>query len=455
MSAATPNRPTVLLVDDDDGVRFTLAEVLAEADVNVIEAGDGATALEMLRGTTTVDLVITDLRMPGVDGMELLRRASTLRPGLKVVMVTAHGSEAHAVTAMKEGAYDYFSKPFDVEAVLAVVRRATELVRLGQENRRLRAELSLARHMVFRSEGMSRVAQTVDRVAGLKVNVLITGESGTGKELVANAIVEASPLRDGPLVKFNCAALPRDLAEAELFGHTRGAFTGANRARPGLFRRAHGGTLFLDEVGELDPLIQGKLLRVLQEGEVRPVGADDAEMVDTRLLCATHRDLQAEVQAGRFREDLFFRLHVVVIRVPALRERPEDLDPLVDHFLTKYAQRFGLPASQLTPSARASLHGREYRGNVRELENTIERVVALSGGGIIDNVEDPLGIPGPAGAPLPGLTGGAALKKQVDSFERALIAEALQQTHGNRSAAARQLKVSRVTLLDKIKKYGL
>ena len=455
MSQAQLSRPTVLLVDDDDGVRFTLAEVLAEADVNIIEASDGGAALEFLYGSTSVDLVITDLRMPGVDGMELLRQASTLRPGLKVVMITAHGSEAHAVQAMKQGAYDYFSKPFEVDAVLAVVRRATELVRLGQENRRLRAELSLARHMVFRSASMSRVAQTVDRVAGLKVNVLITGESGTGKELVANAIVEASSLSQGPLVKFNCAALPRDLAEAELFGHTRGAFTGANRARPGLFRRAHGGTLFLDEVGELDPLIQGKLLRVLQDGEVRPVGADETESVDVRLICATHRDLQTEVREGRFREDLFFRLHVVVIRVPALRERPEDLAPLMDHFLTKCAQRFGLPACQLTPAARATLQTREYRGNVRELENTMERVVALSGGGVIDNVEDPMDLAGTSGAPLPGAADGVALKQQVESFERALIDAALDRTRGNRSAAARELKVSRVTLLDKIKKYGL
>ena len=453
MTGPGQSRPTVLLVDDDEGVRFTLGEVLAEAEANVIEAGDGVAALEVLRGGAAVDLVITDLRMPNMDGMTLLRQVTDLRPGLKVVMITAHGSEAQAVEAMKNGAYDYFSKPFDVGAVMAVVRRATELVRLGQENRRLRAELSLARHMVFRSDAMSRVARTVDRIAGLGVNVLIVGESGTGKELVANAIVEASPLRQGPFVKFNCAALPRDLAEAELFGHRKGAFTGATRDRQGLFRQADGGTLFLDEVGELDPAIQGKLLRVIQEGEVKPVGADRPGKVDVRLLCATHRDLQAEVAAGRFREDLFFRLHVVVIRMPPLGERPEDLDPLIHHFLTKYAQRFNRPPCHLTPGAMAALHSRDYRGNVRELENIIERAVALSDGGAIDDVEDPLGP-----APVAGAAerrADAPLKEQVAAFERALIREALERPDGNRSAAARDLKVSRVTLLDKIKKYAL
>ena len=269
----TPTRPTVLLADDEEGVRFTLAEVLSEADVDVIEAADGRAALEVIE-QREVDLVISDVKMPGLDGMELLRRIRELRPELKVVLITAHGSESLAVEAMKLGAYDYFAKPFEVDEVLAVVRRATESVRLGQENRRLRADLALTRHMVFRSEAMSRVAQIVERVAPREVNILITGESGTGKELVADALVAASSRAEQPFLKFNCAAVPRDLAEAELFGHEKGAFTGASRARPGLFREADGGTLFLDEVGELDPLIQGKLLRVLQEGEIKRVGED-------------------------------------------------------------------------------------------------------------------------------------------------------------------------------------
>jgi DNA-binding NtrC family response regulator len=439
------------LADDDDGVRFTLGEVLAEADVEVVEAADGQIALEVLeKPEQPVDLLITDLRMPRVDGMELLRRAQELRPGLRVVMITAHGSEAHAVRAMKLGAYDYFSKPFDVDDVMAVIRRATETVRLGRENRRLRAELALARHMVFRSRAMSRVAQLVDRVAARDVTVLITGDSGTGKELVANALVAASGRAQGAFLKFNCAAVPRELAEAELFGHTRGAFTGATHDRPGLFKQADGGTLFLDEVAELDPVVQGKLLRVLQEGEVRPVGQDRAQKVDVRIIAATHRDPQKEVEAGRFREDLFYRLHVVVIPIPPLRERAEDLDPLIDHFLLKHADRFGLPACRLSPAVRASLLAREYRGNVRELENTVERLVALSSGGLIEELD--LGDELEASA-APEETAG--LRSRVEAFERRLIVEELSRCGQNRSEAARRLEIGRVTLLDKIKKYGI
>ena len=439
-------RPTVLLVDDDEGVRFTLAEVLAEADVNVIEASNGADALDLARDRP-VDLMITDLRMPGMDGFELMQQVHRTKPNLKVVMITAHGSEAHAVKAMKAGAYDYFPKPFDVEQVMAVVRRSTEAVRLGHENKRLRAELGLARHMIFRSPAMSRVAQIVDRLGGRDVNVLVSGASGTGKELVADAVVAASRRAGKSFVKFNCAALPRDLAEAELFGHSAGAFTGATRARAGLFREADGGTLFLDEVGELDLVIQGKLLRVLQEGEVRPVGEDRPRRVDVRIIAATHRDLQEEALAGRFREDLFYRLHVVVIHIPPLRERPEDIDPLLDHFLGKYSQRFGLPRCQLGPAVRARLHSLEYRGNVRELENTVERMVALSGGGLLD--EDELQ------EQEPSLDDPLGLKERVEAFERGLIREELRRCGGNRSEAARQLKIGRVTLLDKIKKYAL
>jgi len=435
----------VLLADDEEGVRFTLAEVLAEADVDIIEAADGQTALQVLQ-EREVDLVITDFKMPGLDGLQLLRQALELHPQLKVVLITAHGSEAVAVRAMKAGAYDYFAKPFDVDDVLAVVRRATETVRLDHENRQLRADLALTRHMVYRSAAMSRVARLVERVAPRDVNILITGESGTGKELVADALV-ATSLRAGlPFLKFNCAAVPRDLAEAELFGHDRGAFTGAIRSRPGLFREADGGTLFLDEVGELDLVIQGKLLRVLQEGEVKAVGEDRSRRVDVRILAATNRDLRAEVDAGRVREDLFYRLHVVVIQIPPLREHPDDIDPLVDHFLGKYARRFNLPSCRLSSELRAGLHSRPWRGNVRELENYVEQLVALSCGGLIDG-------PGEEAAPEDDQPLG--LKERVEAFERGLVLEELKRCGGNRSEAARRLRVGRVTLLDKIKKYGI
>ncbi len=443
---ARPARPVVLVVDDDAGVRFTLAEVLGEADVEVLQAASGDQALELL-ARQEVHLVFTDLRMPGMDGLELLRRVRADHPAVLVVMITAHGSEAAAVQAMKLGAYDYFAKPFEVEEVLAVAQRATAAVRLDLENRRLRAELALARHMVFRSPAMSRVAELVGRAAPRDVTVLITGESGTGKELVAEAIVAASRRAERPFLRFNCAALPAELAEAELFGHSVGAFTGATRARPGLFRQADGGTLLLDEVGELDPPIQAKLLRVLQTGEVKPLGEDRVLKVDVRLLAATHRDLQAEVAAGRFREDLFYRLHVVVVHLPPLRDRREDLDLLIDHFLSRFAARFGLPTPSLTPTARAELHSLEYRGNVRELQNLIERAVALSGDGPIESLE--------AGVAAPGAEGELGLKERVEVFERGLILDELRRAGGNRSEAARRLRIGRVTLLDKLKKYGV
>ncbi|MCA9666565.1 MAG: sigma-54-dependent Fis family transcriptional regulator [Myxococcales bacterium] len=451
--APADRRPQVVLVDDDEGVRFTLGEVLGEADVDVLSFADAESALGAITARDDVDLVITDLRMPGMDGMQLLEKLRALRPGLSVVMITAHGSEAAAVKAMKLGAYDYFKKPFEIDEVLAVVQRATERVRLDMENRRLRAELSLARWMVFRSAAMSRVAQLVERAAPRDVTVLITGESGTGKELVAEALVAASGRADAPFIRFNCAALPRELAEAELFGHTSSAFTGARSARAGLFREAHGGTLLLDEVGELDLAVQGKLLRVLQTGEVRPVGEDRARHVDVRLVAATHRDLPALVKEERFREDLYYRLNVVEVRLPPLRERPEDIEPLIEFFVRRYAERFGLdPAPRASAALRARLAARDYPGNVRELENVVERLVALCDGCDLDE-RDLDGTGG--GNDGDALAAALGLKQRVEAFERGLVLEALRRAGGNRSEAARALSIGRATLIDKLHKYGI
>jgi two-component system response regulator HydG len=349
---------------------------------------------------------------------------------------------------MKLGAYDYLTKPFDADAVLKVVERAVASVRRDQENEQLRAELLLSRHLVFASEAMRRVALLVHRVAPRDVTVLLQGPSGTGKERVAEAVVAASARATAAFVRFNCAAMPRELAEAELFGHSRGAFTGAHKARPGLFREAHGGTVLLDEIGELDLATQGKLLRALQEHRVRPVGEDREVEVDVRLICATNRDLRAEVAAGRFRDDLYYRLNVVEIRVPPLAERPEDVPLLIDHFLRRYADRFGLGPVTLAPEMRAQLVAASYPGNVRELQHRIERLVALSSGGVIEqaSLDDAAG---PVGASTLGL------KERVEAFERGLLAEALHAAGGNRSETARRLGISRVTLLDKLKKHGL
>ena len=435
-------RPRVLVVDDDDGVRFTLGEILSGLDVDVVESADGEAAWAELEAERP-HLILTDLRMPRLDGLGLLRRMRERGVGVTTVVLTAHGSEAHAVEAMKLGAFDYLKKPFEVDAITDVVRRATQAARLDLENAQLRAELVLARHLVFRSAAMRQVAVRVERVAPRDVTVLIVGQSGTGKERIAEALVAASPRASRPFVRLNCAALPAELAEAELFGHAAGAFTGAQRARLGAFRQADGGTLFLDEIGELDPLVQAKLLRVIQSREVRPLGVDTERgfVVDVRLVCATHRDLEQEVAAGRFREDLYYRLRVVRIDVPPLADRPEDIPALVDHFVQQYTTRFGLTEATLSAAARAELSTRVWRGNVRELENTIEEWVALSDGVTI----------GPVDAAAPPLD----LRARVEAYERGLVVEALRAARGNRSEAARKLGIGRVTLLDKLKKYRL
>ncbi|HEY6004959.1 MAG TPA: sigma-54 dependent transcriptional regulator [Anaeromyxobacter sp.] len=438
----------VLVVDDDPGVRYTLREILSSEGLVVDEASDGAEALARY-DAQPAPLVVTDLRMPSVDGMELLRRLSERSPVPRVVMITAHGSERQAVEAMKAGAYDYFRKPFENDELLAVVRRAVDAVRLAHENERLAGELALARSMVFASEPMRRLAVLVARVAPRDVTVLVTGESGTGKERVAEAIVAASGRAERPFVRFNCAALTPELAEAELFGHAKGAFTGAARARPGLFGEADGGTLLLDEVGELAPPAQAKLLRVLQAGEIRAVGEERTRTVDVRVLAATHRDLSEEVRAGRFREDLFYRLNVVHLRIPPLRERPEDVRVLARHFLDRFAERFGVSPLRVPEALFQRLAAHAWPGNVRELENAIEGLVALSPPEGLDLALLPgAGAPEARSEPL-------SLRERVAAYERGIVVEALRSARGNRSEAARRLGISRVTLHDKLKRYGL
>jgi len=438
----------VLVVDDDPGVRYTLREILASEGLAVEEAGDGAEALARFEAQPA-PLVVTDLRMPGMDGMELLRKLALRSPAPRVVVITAHGSERQAVDAMKAGAYDYFRKPFENEELLAVVRRAVEAARLAHENELLAGELALARSMVFASEAMRRLAVLVARVAPRDVTVLLTGESGTGKERVAEAIVAASRRAEKPFVRFNCAALAPELAEAELFGHAKGAFTGAVRSRPGLFGEADGGTLLLDEVGELAAPAQAKLLRVLQEGEVRPVGEERTRTVDVRVIAATHRDLGEEVRRGAFREDLFYRLNVVHLRIPPLRERPEDVKVLARHFLDRFAERFGVSPLRVPDALFDRLAAHAWPGNVRELENAVEGLVALSPPEGLDlSLLPGGGAPAAEGVPLP-------LRERVQAYERGLVMEALRAAHGNRSEAARRLGISRVTLHDKLKRYGL
>ncbi len=441
-------KPRVLVVDDDAVGRYTLRGLLEDEGLAVEEAPDGQAALDRL-GKAEFDLVISDLRMPKLDGLELLRRSQERSPAPRIILLTAHGSERHAVEAMKLGALDYFRKPFDVEEVLAVVRRSLAAVALERENEQLRGEVNLLHSLVFASQAMSKVALRVGRVAPRDVTVLITGESGTGKERVAEAIVRASRRADKPFVRFNCAALSPELAEAELFGHTRGAFTGAARARAGLFREADGGTLLLDEVGELDPSTQAKLLRALQEGEIRPLGEDRTLKVDVRILAATNRDLPALAAAGRFREDLLYRLKVVALEIPPLRERPEDIPVLARHFLARAAQRCGVPPVQVTRDMLDRLTTYSWPGNARELENALESAVALSPDGALD-----LSLL-PSASSAPQQPAPARLRELVSAYERGLIVSALDAAKGNQSEAARLLDIGRATLQDKMHKYGL
>lgn len=445
-------KPRVLVVDDDDGVRYTISGILEDQDVEVDQASSADEALAILDGDPERQpgLVITDLRMPGMDGLTLLDRITSRPDPPKVVLITAHGCERLAVDAVKRGAYDYFRKPFEMDELLAVVDRALESARQRVRNEALEGELALRHTMVFVSAQMRRLAVLVRRVSPRDVTVLIRGESGTGKEKLAEAIVAASRRASGPFVRFNCAALSPELADAELFGHAKGAYTGAHRARAGLFREADGGTIFLDEVGELAPVAQAKLLRVLQEREVRPVGDDRPVSVDVRVLAATHRDLEAEVAAGSFREDLYYRLKVVSLELPPLRDRPDDIPVLAESFLRSASERMGLPSIPPTPELVSALVGRPWPGNVRELANEIDSLVALSDQGELDLST----LDGSSMASKPPSAAGT-LKERMDAFERQLLEEALATANGNRTEAARALGIGRATLHDKLRKHGL
>jgi DNA-binding NtrC family response regulator len=457
-----------LLADDESALRFTLRAYLEDAGLEVVEATDGLDALEKIEaaGEGEIDVVLSDLRMPRLDGLGLLGKLRDKHGAAApiFVLMTAHGSERVAVDAMKLGAFDYFSKPFDPDDLTAAIERAKRAATLRKERDEARADLNLAKSLVWSSPAMSRLATLVARVAPRDVTVLIQGESGTGKERIAEAIVRASTRAKRPYVRFNCAALPHELAEAELFGHAKGAFTGAVKARAGLFREAHGGTLLLDEIAELDLRTQGKLLRAIQEGEVRPVGEDRAVPVDVRLLAATHRDLEAFVREGKFREDLYYRLKVVTLRVPPLRERPEDIETLFAHFLERYRERFETGPLVVPDEVHRRISQHRWPGNVRELENAVESLVALASDGVLDpsllpdtTLSGRVSDTPNKGGDDPATLGGDArtLKERVDAFERALLVEALRETSGNRTEAARRLGIGRATLHEKLHKYGL
>ncbi len=449
----------VLLVDDEPSVRAALKELVQGRGWEPLVARSGAEALELL---DRADAVVTDFSMPGMDGMELLRAVHERDESLPVILLTAHGSERLAVRAIKAGAYEYVTKPFDVDEILLALGRALEARVLRQRNRQLTAEHVIGRRVVCESAPMRHVLDATSRVATKEITVLVRGETGTGKELIGSLLHAQSRRAAGPLVRFNCSAIPAELAEAELFGHTRGAFTGATQARPGFFAQASRGTLVLDEVGELPLAVQAKLLRALQEGEIQPVGSGRVEKVDVRIVACTNRDLLAEVHAGRFREDLYYRLAVVEIVVPPLRDRREDIPALAHEFTLRYAERFGAEEVRLSPALVERLVAADWPGNVRQLENFIARMVALSGGGEIGPesfVESASAQPAPRrpdGDPgADDADGSHTLRERLDALERAVIARTMTAVRGNQSEAARRLGISRNTLTERLRRYEI
>jgi DNA-binding NtrC family response regulator len=447
-------RPVVLVVDDEPGVRASV-KVILEPDCEVLEAPDGFQALDTVRGQD-IDLCLLDIRLPGMEGIEVLDRLRRLDGSLPVVLVTAVRTVRTAVAAMKLGAYDYLTKPFTVEELRGVVKRALEWGVLRREVRYLRDEL--ARHegldeLVGGSPPMRRVYEVIRQVATSTATVLITGESGTGKELIARAIHRQGPRADRPFVAVNCGALPSELLESELFGHERGAFTGAHARKLGKFEVAHGGTLFLDEVGTLRLDLQPKLLRAIQSREVERLGGTRSTRVDVRFIAATNAELRQAVTEGRFREDLYYRLNVLPIAVPPLRDRREDVVPLARHFLAKYARQFGKPVTQISPGALTLLQQYQWPGNVRELENIIQRSVALSSDRMVQLDDIPFDL-----ALGPGRNtwdDRLTFREARQEFERQLILRALDRAGGNQTEAARRLGLHRNTLVTKVAQLGL
>jgi DNA-binding NtrC family response regulator len=448
----------LLLVEDERAIRLALSGLLRREGLEVEQAEDGAEALRRL-AAEPFDLVLTDLALgEGPSGMDVLRAARREQPETPVVMITAHGSEKIAVEAMKLGAEDYVPKPFDNDEIRLVVRRALERTELARENRLLRARVEREygfESLVGSGPAMQRVFETIRKVAETDLTVLIRGESGTGKELVAQALHQRSVRKERPFVAVNCAAISRELVESELFGHEKGAFTGAEARRVGRFEAAHGGTIFLDEIGDMAPETQAKVLRVLQERAFERVGGSRPLQVDVRVVAATHRDLEREVREGRFREDLYYRLKVVEIELPPLRERLEDVPALAARFLAQLAERHERPPRRLTPGALAHLARHAWPGNVRELRNVIERAAVLAAGEEIEAAELALDAPREAAGDPEALPFGEAKRSAIEQFERSYLLRALRAHEGNISRTAEAIGMVRQSLQQKIRELGL
>ncbi|MEW6746320.1 MAG: sigma-54 dependent transcriptional regulator [Planctomycetota bacterium] len=439
----------VLVVDDEPAIRDGLREILADAGHEAAGAADGASALESIEDHD-FHVVIADIHMPGMDGLELLRRIRANYPHIEVILLTAHATYRMAVDAVKAGAYDFLTKPFDIDLVRLTVARALEHRQLLTQNELLEKEVQRLQGptaIVGESPAFKRVLQIAERVAPTSSTVLITGETGTGKEVIARTIHERSRRRDKPFLTVNCGALNENLLESELFGYARGAFTGADRHSPGLFETANGGTFFLDEIGNITPAMQARLLRVLQEGEILRVGERTPRRVDVRVLAATNADLRTAVRAGEFREDLFYRLNVVWIELPPLRERPEDIPLLAQAFLERLSQKLNRRMRGFSPSALRRLQAHRWPGNVRELENTIERAIIMAPTPLIEEFDLPFDI-----GDTPPETEGPPLS--LADLEREHILRVLKMTRGHQGNAATILGINRRTLYRKLQEYG-
>jgi two-component system response regulator AtoC len=448
----------VLVVDDEENIRVVLQSLLKKQGYQVESAPSAEDALCQLESFDP-DFVLADVRMSGMTGLELCAELKARASLATVILMSAYGSVDLAIEAMKAGAYDYISKPFKRDEVLLALTKADERESLRRENRALKEAMrkDQTRHGILgKSDAIQKVFATIDKVAEYKTTVLIQGESGTGKELVARALHEASPRRAQRFIAVNCGAIPESLLESELFGHKKGAFTDAHADKRGLFEEAHQGTLFLDEIGELPLTLQVKLLRVLQEGRIRPLGTPKDKEVDVRVIAATVRKLQHEVDEGRFREDLYYRLNVLQLNVPPLRDRREDIMLLAEHFIERNNGRLGTKIRGVDQRTRKLLLSYPWPGNVRELENTIERAVVLSEGDLIGVGDLPERMREPSDPVAASLANGElSIKKTARFMEETLIRRALEKTKGNRTAAAKLLEISHRALLYKIKNYGI
>ncbi|GAB4342347.1 MAG: sigma-54 dependent transcriptional regulator [Desulfobulbaceae bacterium] len=458
-TAPPPHR--LLVIDDEENMRHMLRSLLEESGYRVDTADNGAEALELVRHNR-YDSILCDIRMPKMDGMGFLQAARPWLEHSTVIMMSAYGTIDTALEAIKQGAYDFISKPFKTDEVLLTLKKAEERESLRRENKLLREEIRAVQGegdfgaMVGRTRVMRDLFELGRKVAPYNTTVLVLGESGTGKELVARGLHTHSPRAAMPFIAVNCGTIPENLLESEFFGYVKGAFTGADQDRKGLFGEAEGGTLFLDEIGELPPPLQVKLLRVLQEGEIRPVGGSSTEPVNVRVIAATARDLAEEVAAGTFRQDLFYRLNVLSIRIPPLRDRIEDVPLLADHFRKRLNRKLDTAVEKIAPEAMSLLVNYPWPGNVRELENVLERAMILCGRDTITPDDLPEKIRAGAGfTPKSELYGGFSLKEGSEQLERLLISRALRETGGNKSRAAELLEISYPSLLAKIKKYGL